>query len=444
LGSVLALPYRTSTELRAFYRGLGQWLAVMRLLGGSDLHAENLIAAGPVPVVVDCETLFTPQPARPPSGYGLAVDRAAHLIGGSVLRSGLLPGRGVALGPGRDRPPRRAAAAGAAWRVPRAGLRIWCWLLLRRLGAVGEEAVRRARALAEQLPAGVAADTMYEVLGGMAGAVVPLLRLSECDDDPRWPALAGDIAARLGAAARFGAAARLGAAARHAGGLASWPKRDVPAGPGRLRPRRHRHRLGAGPAGRPRRRCGGQRRLGRDPGAAVGRGAAGRLAEAAFGYEQSLYDPGLAGWRDLRVRDRDWAAASWCHGAGGIGIAAADLLRRTGQPRWAEVLRRAAARCWSAGMGWNHTLCHGDMGSWEVVRAAVAAGLGPEGIDRDAVDSYVLASVAEFGPVSGLTRDAFSPGLMPGIGGVAYQLLRMYPDCRLPSVLLPDPSAAGG
>ncbi len=158
----------------------------------------------------------------------------------------------------------------------------------------------------------------------------------------------------------------------------------------------------------------------------------------------------------------------FAHGATGIGWALARLaalgagaaanggsagtparrwaaVRRAGSPRrWAEVLRRAAARCWSDGMGWNHTLCHGDMGSWEVVRAAVAAGLGPEGIDRDAVDSYVLASVAEFGPVSGLTRDAFSPGLIPGIGGVAYQLLRMHPDCRLPSVLLPDPSAAGG
>src|SRR5262249_23800629 len=100
------------------------------------------------------------------------------------------------------------------------GSRIWCWLLLRRLGAVGEEAVRGARAAAEQLPAGVAADDMYDVLGGMAGAVVPLLRLAECDGDPRWPALAGEIAARLDAAAR------------HAGGLASWPSAMFPQGLG--------------------------------------------------------------------------------------------------------------------------------------------------------------------------------------------------------------------
>ncbi|MCP2354690.1 hypothetical protein HD597_001710 [Nonomuraea thailandensis] len=34
---------------------------------------------------------------------------------------------------------------------------------------------------------------------------------------------------------------------------------------------------------------------------------------------------------------------------------------------------------------------------------------------------------------------AFPPCLLPGLGGVAYQLLRMHPDSTLPAVLLPDP-----
>ncbi|HWM07383.1 MAG TPA: type 2 lanthipeptide synthetase LanM family protein, partial [Actinophytocola sp.] len=85
-------------ELRRFYRNLGRWLAVMRLVGGTDLHQENLIAVGPVPVVVDCETLFTPHFPAPPSGYGAAVDQAHDLVNGSVLGTGLLPGRGLALG----------------------------------------------------------------------------------------------------------------------------------------------------------------------------------------------------------------------------------------------------------------------------------------------------------------------------------------------------------
>ena len=84
-------------ELARFYAGIGRWLAVMRLLGGSDLHAENVIACGPVPVVIDCETLLTPEPPAQPSGLGLAADRAIRLAGSSVLQTGLLPSRGLAL-----------------------------------------------------------------------------------------------------------------------------------------------------------------------------------------------------------------------------------------------------------------------------------------------------------------------------------------------------------
>jgi lantibiotic modifying enzyme len=74
------------------------WLAVMRLLGGSDLHAENLIAQGGSPVVVDCETLFTPKIPPAPSELGQAFDHAAELVAGTVLSVGMLPGRGMALG----------------------------------------------------------------------------------------------------------------------------------------------------------------------------------------------------------------------------------------------------------------------------------------------------------------------------------------------------------
>ncbi|HEY1622416.1 MAG TPA: DUF4135 domain-containing protein, partial [Streptosporangiaceae bacterium] len=85
-------------ELSSFYRGMGHWLGIMRLLGGSDLHAENVIACGPVPVVVDCETLFTPAYLPRPSGFGGAVDQASALVQATVLRTGMLPSRGIALG----------------------------------------------------------------------------------------------------------------------------------------------------------------------------------------------------------------------------------------------------------------------------------------------------------------------------------------------------------
>lgn len=86
------------TELRRFYLGLGQWLAVLRLLGGVDIHQENLIAAGPVPVVIDAESLFAPVVAGAVSGNGQAYDLAQNLIYSSVLRTGIVPFRADALG----------------------------------------------------------------------------------------------------------------------------------------------------------------------------------------------------------------------------------------------------------------------------------------------------------------------------------------------------------
>jgi lantibiotic modifying enzyme len=159
------------------------------------------------------------------------------------------------------------------------------------------------------------------------------------------------------------------------------------------------------------------------------------VADAAHRYEEANYKIDRNGWLDNREEDR--IGTAWCHGAAGIGVAAADLWRRTQRPQHLDVLRRSARSVWPVSFGWNHTLCHGDLGCWEVVREAMTAGVGPAGLDRRELDAHVIGGLEEFGAVSGLARDAFSPGLLPGLGGVAYQLLRMHPGCDLPSALLP-------
>jgi type 2 lantibiotic biosynthesis protein LanM len=89
---------RDEEELRAFYLRLGHWLAVLRLLGGTDIHHENLIAEGAVPVVIDVESLFAVIPKHAPSGYGHAYDAAQALISNSVVRTGIVPYRGSGSG----------------------------------------------------------------------------------------------------------------------------------------------------------------------------------------------------------------------------------------------------------------------------------------------------------------------------------------------------------
>ncbi|MFC6092666.1 type 2 lanthipeptide synthetase LanM family protein [Saccharothrix lopnurensis] len=281
--------------------------------------------------------------------------------------------------------------------------RITGWLLLRRLGAVGDEAVARAAALAEQLPAAVTEDTDLDLLTGQAGAVVPLLRLAEHTADDRWVRLAAEVGDRLAAAARRD-------------GRAHWPSRLFPDGVGGLA----HGSTGIGWA---------LDRLA----AATGDPDHAAVAREAFAFEEALYDPDRRGWLDLR--NPGVVAGAWCHGAGGIGVAALDLQGR--DPAWAGVAARAAASAWEVGTGWNHTLCHGDLGVAEL------AGTTPEVPDRTAATAWAVAAIEEHGVVTGLAKDAFSPGLLPGAGGIAYGLLRAHPDAELPSVLLPDPGGPG-
>jgi len=252
---------------------------------------------------------------------------------------------------------------------------------------------------AADLAAAVAADQQYDVLMGMAGAIVPLLDLGRLDE-------ARDIGDRLVDAAQI------------VDGKAHWASIRWPAGLGGFA----HGSTGIGWA---------LDRLalttGDDRYAAV--------AEAAQRYEEALYKIDRNGWLDNREEDR--IGTAWCHGAAGIGIAAMDLWHRTERPQHLDVLRRSARSMWPDSFGWNHTLCHGDLGCWEVVKEALDAGVGPAGLCRRELDAHVIGGLEEFGAISGLARDAFSPGLLPGLGGVAYQLLRMHPASDLPSVLLP-------
>lgn len=289
------------------------------------------------------------------------------------------------------------------------GSQIWCWSALAGLGAVeAVEAEQRALALAELLPESLAATDETELLKGRAGAVIALLGLADRTADSRWL----DLAVETGE--------RLVALADSTDGRSRWPAPLWPAGIGGFA----HGATGIGWA---------LARLGQ----AAGRTDFLAAADAAFAFEESLWSPADRHWRDLRWESG--ADAAWCHGAVGIGLAAVDLLDRGvgGATDHADVARRAAEASLRDGLGNNHTICHGELGCWELMTAAAERGLAPAGFDPTELAGHTISSIEQNGIVAGLVRSAFVPGLMPGSGGVAYQLLRMDPACRLPSVLLP-------
>jgi NAD(P)-dependent dehydrogenase (short-subunit alcohol dehydrogenase family) len=81
------------------------------------------------------------------------------------------------------------------------------------------------------------------------------------------------------------------------------------------------------------------------------------------------------------------------------------------------------------------TLRANVQGTWELLDAAIRVGAAPDGLDRDQLLGLILTSIEDNKPTCGFARDAFAPGLLPGLGGVAYQLLRAHPHHRLPSIL---------
>lgn len=76
-----------------FYYRQGSLLALLYLLGASDVHARNLIAVGEYPVLVDLETLVQPGVPRDTSAFTVAEVAAEEAARSSVLTVGLLPWR---------------------------------------------------------------------------------------------------------------------------------------------------------------------------------------------------------------------------------------------------------------------------------------------------------------------------------------------------------------
>ena len=79
--SVQARPCRNEKEALLFCFRTGALMCLIHLLRGVDFHPENLIVAGPHPVVIDCETLLHPATSLPK--YARAEDA-------SIRRTGML------------------------------------------------------------------------------------------------------------------------------------------------------------------------------------------------------------------------------------------------------------------------------------------------------------------------------------------------------------------
>ena len=76
-----------------FYERIGGYLALLYVTDATDFHADNVIACGEHPQLIDVEALFQAREHPAPTPRTAASDRADYLMDYSVLRNGLLPER---------------------------------------------------------------------------------------------------------------------------------------------------------------------------------------------------------------------------------------------------------------------------------------------------------------------------------------------------------------
>jgi type 2 lantibiotic biosynthesis protein LanM len=90
------LPSASPQEVQRYYQRSGMLLGLLYLLGGTDMHYQNLIASGEYPVLVDLEMAVSPGHS-PLLQYKMTsnfLTQPGAFVQETVLHSGLLPARG--------------------------------------------------------------------------------------------------------------------------------------------------------------------------------------------------------------------------------------------------------------------------------------------------------------------------------------------------------------
>lgn len=167
-------------------------------------------------------------------------------------------------------------------------------------------------------------------------------------------------------------------------------------------------------------------------------------AQAAITYERTLFVPDAGNWRDLRAlaygnANQDTFMTAWCHGASGIGLARLRMLNHLDNAQIRAEAAIAVETTLAHGFGLNHSLCHGDLGNIELlVQARDILDASKWRTETARLTAMILESIQRHGWLCGVPLNVETPGLMTGLAGIGYGLLRLAEPTRVPSILTLD------
>jgi type 2 lantibiotic biosynthesis protein LanM len=285
------------------------------------------------------------------------------------------------------------------------------------------ELLAEAEDLADRIDPLIDGDEVLDVIGGSAGCIAALISLHQCRPSERTLGMAIRCGDRLIATAqrmqqgigwmpRFPASGPLTGFSHGAAGMA-WALLEVAALTGEDRFR--------------------------------------SAALAAMEYERYQFSAEAENWPDLREFDESSRATTpdqrekrfataWCHGAAGIGLARLRSQQHLDATEIRAEIAAAIGTTLKQGFGGNHSLCHGDLGNLETILQAARFGADPDcGARVGRLAATILESIDKDGWLCGLPLSVESPGLMTGLAGIGYQLLRLAEPAQVPAVLVLEP-----
>jgi len=166
----------------------------------------------------------------------------------------------------------------------------------------------------------------------------------------------------------------------------------------------------------------------------------------AIRYERGALDRARLNWPDFRLLDGRGSGDippvmwSWCHGAPGIGLARLVALGIRDDAPALEDLELALDSTARSGFDGNDSLCHGDLGNLDLLVTARARGYDGSWVGALAEQSARLVQRLARGEWRcGIPGAVETPGLMTGLAGIGYGLLRLADPFRVPSLLCLEP-----
>ncbi|NCC04528.1 MAG: type 2 lantipeptide synthetase LanM [Proteobacteria bacterium] len=151
------------------------------------------------------------------------------------------------------------------------------------------------------------------------------------------------------------------------------------------------------------------------------------LAKEACAYEASFFDEEMGTWLDSR---KGLPTTFWCYGAPGIGLGITHLDNVLGKEQSSNLIQKAKDATWRYGFSNSHCICHGNLGNAELF---LATG------DQETASIYLTKVLDDF-EKNGVWRcalpgEASTPGMMCGLAGIGYSLLRHAFPNKLPNIL---------